>query len=181
MTDTGTGATNFRSSSATSSGCCSADRRTIFVSIVLPALLMPFLMGGSSWVMELRERSLSEDSCLVIMTGNAPDPIMDAVEAAITDPSGRFSVERGALIEAETLLDSGTVQAVVSVSMGRRPVPSVDIRFREDFDRSRAAAGLILQRLEAMRDSVRGGMLAVRGASWTPDSAFVDPNRTCCG
>ncbi len=174
MTDPGTGANGFPELFRNELRMLFRDRRTIFVSIVLPALLMPFLMGGSSWVMQLRERSLSEDSCLVIMTGNAPDPVMDAVEAAITDPSGRFSVERGSLIEAGTLLDSGTVQAVVSVSMGRRPVPSVDIRFREDFDRSRAAAGLILQRLEVMRDSVRGGMLAVRGASWTPDSAFVE-------
>lgn len=154
------------------------DRRTILVSIVLPAILMPALIFGSARISELREKSIASDSCVVILTGSAPDSVMDAVGRSISAPGAiPLSVERMDSPD-ERILDSDSVQTIVSASTGRRPVPSVVVHYREDLDRSRLAADLVLERLFALRDSVRQAILAGRGASWMNDSSFVDVRDT---
>jgi len=150
------------------------DRRTILVSMVLPAILMPILIFGSNRVSEMSEQAIASDSCVVILTGNAPDSVMESVGRAISAPGaapvslvGMDSPDRG-------MLDSDTVQAIVSARVHRKPVPEVVVHYREDLDRSRLAAGLVLDRLYTLRDSVRLEILAGRGAVLMHDSSFVE-------
>lgn len=148
------------------------DRKTLLISIVLPAVLTPVLMFGSSKVAELREEEIAGDTCRIVLSGNAPDSVLSAVYRAITDGGGPVSLELSDAPDP-SLLDSGLVQAIVTADVGRRPVPVVDVAYRADLDMSRAALDIILPRLESLRDSSRTALLEQSGTSWAPDSAMI--------
>lgn len=148
------------------------DRKTLLISIVLPAVLTPVLMFGSSKVMEMRVEKIAADTCRILLSGNAPDSVISAVSRAIIDGGGPVSLELTDDPDP-ALLDSGLVHAIVTAGVGRRPVPFVDVAYRADQDMSQAALDLVLSRLESLRDSARTAILARSGASWAPDSSLI--------
>lgn len=148
------------------------DRKTLLISIVLPAVLTPVLMFGSSKIAETREEEIAGDTCRIVLSGNAPDSVISAVSRAISSGGGPVSVSFADSPDPAQL-DSGLVHAIVTADVRRRPVPVVDVAYRADMDISRAALDVILPRLESLRDSTREAVLARSGVSWAPDSAMI--------
>ena len=57
------------------------DRRTIFMSIVLPLLFMPIMLFGSRKMEQLRERKLEETAFTVAVTGSQAEAARGLIEA----------------------------------------------------------------------------------------------------
>ncbi len=161
------------------------DRRTIFVSLVLPAVMLPLMLVMSRKVGELRESQLSGVSPVVALTYDAPDSVVRELRSALAElrpDEGGVTLLEQAGLDYASMLDSGTVQAVVDISMpgpaGRRTPPVVTITYRENIEASSEAADRLAAALQRLVRERRATILSDAGGTWTPDSAALLPHDT---
>ncbi len=153
------------------------DRRTIIMSIVVPAVLTPILMTAGSFMEQRRERRTLEMVHSYAVTGDsvsraeAASLVGDALSSRGDGGGLRLEMSPG---DPESSFEAGDAELLVDLQpspSGR--ISSLRIRYRADSDESRAAAMFLADRLSAGREAGRTELLAARGISYLPDSLYA--------
>lgn len=114
------------------------DRRTIITSIVLPLLVMPLMLLGSSWTIKQRNQKLKKTVCRYAVTGSQAAFVRAlatatrerlAVEQA--KPSAGFRFEEVPCEDAATALSKGDVHIVLEgLTAGEAGAKDQDARLK---------------------------------------------------
>ncbi|MCK6459976.1 MAG: hypothetical protein L6Q95_08795 [Planctomycetes bacterium] len=71
------------------------DRRTLFVSLILPLLLYPALLLGLTQIIGTTQRNLVLEHQRIVLVGDAPEAVVNHLRAEKLDPVGADKEEKG--------------------------------------------------------------------------------------
>jgi len=153
------------------------DRRTILVSIVLPALLMPFMLSAGRWMEQRRHAAILQTSYLVGICGPEAALADSLTRQALASPVSGDSIHVDICAPGVmnlSQLNSGLIDVLVGVfpsATGRQR--TIRLFFLGDDEGASAAASAMAGRFQALRDSTRASMLAATGVAYVPDQSYV--------
>jgi membrane protease YdiL (CAAX protease family)/ABC-type Na+ efflux pump permease subunit len=142
------------------------DRRALFASLFLPALLYPALFFGTAHFRKAAEKSL-ENREVVVGFGPGAERIRFAIEGLLRRRPCR--VLSGSFEPSD--LAEGRVHAIVESSPAV-PAPEAVVRFRSNSDLSAEAAARVGRALEDWREEARRTRLETWGVLPDPAAAF---------
>jgi len=133
------------------------DRRTLFISIILPILLYPLLMIGFSQVMLARQTGIWERSQSVALTG-ATGVAGEKLRARLAESEDRLEIvlsnEPGEDLRVGVIDAWVELRETFSADIAERRQPEVDVHFDSSKDASSAAERKIRRVLAAYAKEV---------------------------
>lgn len=152
------------------------DRRTLVVSVVLPAVIMPVMLSAGRWMDSVRRRQAGTDTYRYAVTGPEAAEAESLLALALSGED-RFENVPPPPGDSDSLLASGALDALVRAfrkpSTGGAGVLLVRIDYREDIPRSETMAGILAARLDSLLLTFRIALLSEHGLPYGRDSDLV--------
>jgi sodium transport system permease protein len=153
------------------------DRRTVMVSVVLPALLTPLLLSAGQWMQQRRESQAMNGIYWVGVEGENPalaeSLLLEALSIPVSGDSMNIGIGASYPADPEEGVlrpEEATVEVLASPSGGQ---PTIRILYRADDEGSSLVASSIQDRFLVLRDTLRTRMLSEDGCRFSPDQAYV--------
>jgi sodium transport system permease protein len=150
------------------------DRRTILISVVLPAILVPVMLGAGQWIQGRREAQVLGGTYWCEASGEnleqAESLFIEAMSVPYSGDSLNLLFAGPGLERAGQ--DPGTIALEVLEPVSSGPL-GIRILYRADDEGSGLAASNLAGRFTALRDTIRTRMLADRGCRYGPDEMYV--------
>ena len=165
-------------------------RRTIVMSIILPALLMPLMLLGSRYAQDQRQQRLDETIYRYSVTGQVADHIRELI--AQNKDLERFrnlKLQEVPATDARAILDAGEIDFYLQTFSAAeadgqskdekrlKGVPLVQMVFRGNRDISENGSGRMLELLGAARRNAGESALVASGFSVEPDDLLAVDSR----
>ncbi len=152
-------------------------RRTVVMSIVVPALIMPIVLVGSKYSTDRRARALAETTYRYVVTGPEAGRVRGLIRDNVDGTLPQFLPEETSAADPARSLENGLIHFYIQTS--RNPadaVPVVQIVFRGDRDVSRNGSERMSDLLRRARRNQADVLLAARGFPAGPNQVFpVEP------
>lgn len=153
-------------------------RRTVVMSIIVPALIMPLVLLGSRYSTDRRARSLAETSYRYAVAGPEADRVRGLIRDTVADNTlPPFMPQEISVGDPASSLENGLIHFYIQTSRKPSdPVPAVQIVFRGDRDVSRNGSERMSDLLRQARRNQVNLLLTARGFPERPNQVFpVDP------
>jgi sodium transport system permease protein len=167
------------------------DGRTIVTAVLLPLIIMPLVLFGSTWTRKKREHTLQTTTYHYAIAGENVEWTKKLVAATrerlasdeSTNKTAAFKFEEVTATNAPKALNRGEIHFILesvpggepaagqtNPSVGSSNTPAVRLVFRGDRDDSSTAMGKMRDALELTRSTQRADLLQSRGFPVSVDS-----------
>lgn len=160
-------------------------RRTVVLSVLLPAVIMPVMLFASKHSNEQRQQTLDETTYKYAVTGPLADRVRTLIATSSSSPKQEFKFAETPTDTPEKALDAGDIQFYIRSQSGEQAdaaphppkerlkgVPTVTVVYRGNQDTSGNGSGRMMELLETARQKDSELALAGHGFKGNPKDLF---------